>query len=141
MSYDPDKYLLNRERILAYHARYRDENREKERLRHKKYKQLNKEKHAAHERQRRARKRNAPSEPYTITDVLERYGTNCHICGLKINLKAQRRPGRKGWEKGLHIDHLLEISKGGADTLDNVRPSHGLCNLQRNGKYKDLIVI
>ena len=141
MTYDPKVYANDPQRFAAYSKKYREKYKEKERLRHKKYKKLNKDKHAANERQRRARKRNALSEPYTITDVLDRYGTNCHICKLEINLKAERRPGRKGWENGLHIDHLIEISKGGADTLDNVRPAHGLCNLQRNGKYKNLIVI
>ena len=140
MAYDPEKYAANKERILKYQAAYRERNLVKERLRRKRWKELNKEKHAGYERKRRASKRNAPSEPYTITDVLERYGNKCHICGKKIDLKAERRTGRKGWEKGLHIDHLVEISKGGADTLENVRPAHGLCNLERNGKYKDIIV-
>jgi 5-methylcytosine-specific restriction endonuclease McrA len=29
----------------------------------------------------------------------------------------------------LHIDHVYPLSKGGLDTLENVRPSHGKCNI------------
>jgi 5-methylcytosine-specific restriction endonuclease McrA len=135
MAYDPEKYAANPEIFAEYGKRYRAKHKEKERLRHKIYKQKNKAKHAASERRRRARKRNQPVDLYTIEQVIEMYGASCHICLKPINLKAERRVGRKGWKKGLHIDHLIEISKGGSDTLDNVRPAHGLCNLERNGKY------
>jgi 5-methylcytosine-specific restriction endonuclease McrA len=140
MPYDPIKYQEEKERRAVWSKTYRLKNKDKERLRHKLYRQKNKEKRAGYERKRRAIKRNSTSEPYTITDVLEKYGTLCHICNLEIDLNAERRSGKDGWEQGLHIDHLIEISKGGADTLENVRPAHGLCNLERNGKYKTLIV-
>ena len=134
-TYSPEKYAANPEKFAEYGKKYRENNKEKERLRHKLYKQNNKEKHAESERRRRAKKRNSGIEYYTTKQVLEKYGTICYLCGLEIDLNAERRPGRKGWEKGLHIDHVLEISKGGPDTLENVRPAHGLCNLERNGIY------
>jgi len=31
----------------------------------------------------------------------------------------------------LHIDHLVPLAKGGSDTLENVRPAHGICNLRK----------
>ena len=136
MGYDPEYYAANREKFAAWKRRYRKENREKVALANKVYKQKNKEKYAATERRRRARVRNAASEVYTIADVLSKYGASCHICGKEINLKAERKSGRKGWEDGLHIDHLVEIFQGGSDTLDNVRPAHGLCNLQRSNKNR-----
>lgn len=70
-------------------------------------------------------------EKYLESDVLEKYGTNCHICGLEIDTAAPRRPGIPGWEHGLHIDHVIPIMKGGADVLENVKPAHGLCNLKK----------
>ena len=71
-------------------------------------------------------------EKYSEEDVLKAYGTDCHICHILIDLEAPRLQGIEGWEFGLHIDHLIPISKGGADTLKNVRPAHGKCNLEKH---------
>jgi 5-methylcytosine-specific restriction endonuclease McrA len=66
---------------------------------------------------------------YSDQDVLEAYGLDCHICQTPIDLNAPRQVGKDGWEKGLHIDHVYPLSKGGLDTLENVRPAHGKCNV------------
>lgn len=134
-SYDPAKYAANPEMYAAQQKRYRERHVEKEKLRHKIYKENNKEKHASNERRRRARKRNAKFDFYTIDQVLQKYGSICYLCNKHIDLTASRRVGRPGWKNGLHIDHMIEISKGGPDTLENVRPAHGLCNLKRNAIY------
>lgn len=73
---------------------------------------------------------------YSANTVLATYGTDCHLCGGAINLDAPRTPGEKGWEKSLHIDHVIPLSKGGDDTLENVRPSHGKCNIRKHNKYE-----
>ena len=65
---------------------------------------------------------------YAHATVLETYGAVCHLCNEPINLDAPRQVGRPGWERGFHIDHVIPISKGGADELFNVRPAHGYCN-------------
>jgi 5-methylcytosine-specific restriction endonuclease McrA len=44
-------------------------------------------------------------------------------------MSAPRKVGQDGWEHGLHIDHVYPLSKGGLDTLENVRPAHGKCNI------------
>lgn len=77
---------------------------------------------------RRSRMEGSLVIPYTVADVLDLYGLNCHICNNKIDLNASRKTGGKGWELGLQIDHVIPISKNGADTIENVRPSHGKCN-------------
>ena len=43
-----------------------------------------------------------------------------------------RKVGVEGWEQGLHLDHVVALAKGGNDTLTNVKPSHGLCNIKKN---------
>lgn len=125
-------YWANREEELAKQAIYREANKERIRQTHKD----NPEWHLAGNRARRARRLGNGHEPYTEAQVLDTYGTSCHLCELPIDLDAPRRAGLDGWEQGLHIDHLLAISKGGPDTLENVRPAHGLCNVKKNNREK-----
>lgn len=86
-------------------------------------------------RLRRARKKNVKQEPYTEQQVLDTYGSICHICGISIDLDAPRS-ARKGenWAMGLHLDHLTPIVQGGEDTLENIRPAHARCNLKKGGR-------
>jgi len=51
-------------------------------------------------------------------------------------LLANRSPGKNGWEYSLHIDHFIAIANGGQDTLENVRPSHGICNVKKGARNK-----
>lgn len=48
--------------------------------------------------------------------TLATYGTTCHLCG---------RDGART------ADHVTPRSKGGTNTLDNLRPAHGRCNSSR----------
>jgi len=83
-------------------------------------------------RRRKARLKNARISKYTDKQVLDLYGQNCHLCNLPIDMAAPRWTALPGWEYGLHIDHVIPISRGGDDSLENVRPSHGFCNLKKN---------
>ena len=83
----------------------------------------------ARERSKNRRRRASITSDYNELQVIATYGINCYLCDLEIDFMAPRKCGVPGWETGLHIDHLLPISKGGSDTLENVRPTHGLCNL------------
>lgn len=78
---------------------------------------------------------NPKKDYFSANTVIETYGTDCHLCGGAIDLSAPRTPGKPGWEKSLHVDHVIPLSKGGDDTLENVRPSHGKCNIKKNNKY------
>ena len=95
-------------------------------------------------RSRRARKQRAQlhgvdHDGYTKFDVLDNYGAVCYLCGDEINLDAPRQTGKPGWEWGLQIDHVYPIVKGGTDTLDNVRPTHGFCNNRKNATILDWV--
>lgn len=83
---------------------------------------------------RRANAMGNGHEPYTTDDVLNEYGFICHICYEEIDLDAPRRSGVDGWERGLHLDHVIPIAAGGADTLKNVLPAHALCNMTKGKK-------
>jgi 5-methylcytosine-specific restriction endonuclease McrA len=71
---------------------------------------------------------------FSASTVIMTYGTVCHLCSHEVDLDAPRGVGQPGWERGLHIDHVIPLSKGGHDILENVRPSHGKCNIKKNNK-------
>ena len=103
----------------------------------KKYQKNNPKRKLIKERtkaRRRARLKGCKTEPYTLAQVFDTYGYNCYLCNKLIDLKAPRQAGKPGWEMGLHIDHYIDIQHGGGDTLENVRPTHGICNLRKNKK-------
>ncbi len=78
---------------------------------------------------RRARKRSAPSEPYTTEQVYEKTNGICGICGEKIHLGLEVNDLKR-----LTVDHIIPLSKGGTDYFDNVQPAHSICNSKKNNK-------
>ena len=120
-------YLKNAEKIKTE----KKARREQARIAEMKYYHSHKEKFRAAVRKRKAMKLENGFEPYTEQEVLDTYGSNCHLCSEPINLEAPRKSGHEGWEQGLHIDHFISLKDGGADSLNNVRPSHGVCNLRK----------
>ena len=71
---------------------------------------------------RRWRGRNQAQLRRLVTDV---YGWRCSICHTMIDPNATRLRDR------LSIDHVLPVSRGGTDTLENLRPAHYGCNAAR----------
>ena len=124
----------NRDRRKLYLDEYNSNNRERARARNKKYRLTHPEVDRRHNARRRARLKGSLVEYFTEQDVLNLYGTNCHICLKEIDMTAPRSTRFKGWEQGLHLDHVIPISRGGTHTLDNVKPSHGICNTKKNCK-------
>jgi 5-methylcytosine-specific restriction endonuclease McrA len=58
--------------------------------------------------------------------VLERDGWVCQICDIAIDRNAlpfdDRAPA---------VDHIVRVTDGGGDELDNLRATHRWCNLRR----------
>ena len=131
-------YQDNKEKLNEQQKDYYQNNKEKILEQKKEYRQHNLHKGREAERKRRALKQRNIHKPYTEEQVLKLYGTNCHICKKPVNLSANRSAGAPGWERGLHIDHVVPLSKGGADALDNVKPAHGLCNLQKHASIEQV---
>jgi 5-methylcytosine-specific restriction endonuclease McrA len=125
-------YAKNAENNRNKRKEYYALNSEKEKSYQRKHKKENPHLKRESERRRRANRFNNGFEYYKESEVLSLYGYVCHICNTDIDLAAPRLSGARGWEAGLHIDHLVPLSKGGSDTLDNVRPAHGSCNVKKH---------
>lgn len=71
------------------------------------------------------------STPHRIShqQVVDLYGSDCHICKTAIDLTLPRTN-----KQGLTVDHLFPISKGGTDEMDNLRPAHWICNIRKSDK-------
>jgi len=111
--------------------KWKESNPERYRELQQKYYKNNPEKSAMRSRKRRALKINALHKSYTKQEILDKYGSLCHICNLGIDLKAPRKIGVLGWEFGLHLEHVVDLALGGIDSIENVKPAHGICNLKK----------
>lgn len=132
--YQKSFYQKNKEKVLERSRRRYTTKKEEVLKNQKNYRKDNPEKLRSHSRRYRAAILNNGVQKYTEQEVLSTYGTACSVCTTEIDMTAPRRTGRPGWENGLHIDHLIPISKGGPDTLENVRPTHAKCNLEKSAK-------
>lgn len=124
----------NPSKVIKQKNKYYELNKDKESKRAKKYRKSNKDKMNEYKRKRKALMLGNSHSKYTLQQVIDVYGLNCYICNKRIDIKAQRQVGKDGWEYGLHLDHYVPLSKGGADNLENVRPTHGLCNIKKGAK-------
>jgi 5-methylcytosine-specific restriction endonuclease McrA len=117
--------------IINYRAKYYERTSERQKKASKEWRKNNPEKFRKQWRQSRARILSVYSEPYLEWEVLSLHGTKCWLCGLEIDLEANRLIGSDGWEQSLHLDHVIPIKQNGPDVLWNVQPTHGVCNLSR----------
>jgi 5-methylcytosine-specific restriction endonuclease McrA len=141
-------YLANAEKMKAKAKENYQQNKDRRRETGKAWQQANLEKVRSYNRKayaknpdsalrrvhrRKARIRGNGYKPYTLEQVLEKYGAICHLCETSIDLTLPRKIGVEGWEYGLHLDHIIPLVKGGPDTLENVAPAHAICNLEKRG--------
>jgi 5-methylcytosine-specific restriction endonuclease McrA len=85
------------------------------------YKKEHPEQYQMYNNRRAARKKTSIIEIFTHQDIINRYGNQCFYCG----------------ELFTHIDHYMPLSRGGAHTLENVRPSCAHCNLTKSNKLPE----
>lgn len=125
-------YQKNKQMLQERSRQYRLKNPEKWKQIKSDFRKRNPEKCQAERRTRYMRKYGGNHVFYTVQQVLDKYGTNCHLCNQPIDLNAPRSAAFVGWEYGLQIDHVIRLKHGGDDRLENVRPSHGICNSIKN---------
>jgi DNA-directed RNA polymerase subunit M/transcription elongation factor TFIIS len=79
-----------------------------------------------HSHIRRARKLSRPVEKFGASEIFERDGWRCGICGAKIPRSlAHPHP------MSVSLDHKVPLSKGGAHTRSNCQAAHLRCNLRK----------
>lgn len=82
-----------------------------------------------------ARKRGAATgEPVLRSQIAERDGWRCGICGRKVNADLT---GPHPMSKSL--DHIIPLSLGGAHDPANVRLAHLVCNVKRGNRMEPTI--
>ena len=78
---------------------------------------------------RRARMAAAPHEHFTSSDVRERAGDDCYLCGEPIDFDL-RYPD----PMSPSLDHITPISRGGGHILANAAMTHLVCNIRKGAR-------
>lgn len=119
--------LRNIEKVKKRVKQYILENKEKIKERYKKWSLANPEKERMRAKQRRDRLRGA-SGSFSVDEwntIKKKYGNKCLCCG------------RKEPEIKLTIDHVVPISIGGNNTIENIQPLCHSCNSRKQAKEID----
>lgn len=78
---------------------------------------------------RRNQKRRAAGPPIDRTALIRERGDKCHLCGKRIDLRLSGLH-----PMGLNIEHLVPVSDGGTNDLDNLHIAHRKCNVMRGNQ-------
>jgi 5-methylcytosine-specific restriction endonuclease McrA len=117
-------YEKNSERRAATAKAWREANRDRVAQATREWQLANRDRTRVSRRQnqalRKARKAATQTAPIDYSEILREYGMVCHICGGDI---ADQRD--------LHFDHVIPLARGGEHSVENIRPSHARCNLQK----------
>lgn len=90
---------------------------------HKRWRLANPERWALINRENQRRRRRVGGQPVSFREILARDGMVCHLCALPI-----------AGLSGLHFDHVVPLSRGGAHAAENIKPAHAACNLRKSDK-------
>ncbi|MEU0245146.1 HNH endonuclease [Streptomyces sp. NPDC006235] len=128
-----DRYAANTGGARDYHQRYRADNKEQRqtyaadyykansgRLRAKQrdYYAVNADEWRKYGSRRRALARGGQHEPYSRAEIFAAYGGTCAYCDAPAE----------------HLDHVVALSRGGADAAHNLLPACAPCNLSKGAK-------
>lgn len=113
--------LSRREESIAHLRLYRIENKERLAVASRARRLANPEQERARDRRKRVRKSQAEHEPYTSADLNAMWheqGGLCAYCGTPLF-------------GDYHADHVMPLSRGGADKLSNIVLACPTCNLRK----------
>jgi len=120
-------YIDHKQSLIENKRRWRAENKAIFMAQCARYRKAHPEKSRERCSRRRARIHNATIEPVNYIDVLARDGRWCYLCEKDITLTDE-----------MHFDHVIPLSKGGAHTMENIRPTHGTCNVRKHSKILEV---
>lgn len=90
-------------------------------------------------RKEKALKLGVLHEDWTEPELLSTYGTDCYLCNEPLDLDSPRTG--IGSDKALWPDHMTPTSRGGENTIRNVRPCHRKCNeFKHNKTYEEYML-
>lgn len=115
----------NPDKVKANAKRYIENNREKAMESRRRWRAYNPEKKMAIEHKRRA-KQISSGGTYTAAEwrsLIAHYGGKCLCCGRD--------------DVALTVDHVIPISKGGSNSIDNIQPLCLSCNSRKFDKIAD----
>ena len=116
---NPERY---RDLQRHYYQRHREVIRAKGAIYEPRWRLANPERRRANEAKRRAAKQATAIGPVDYLEIVKRNGLWCYLCDQAIATSE------------LEFDHVVPLSKGGAHTQDNIRPTHGRCNRRKYNK-------
>lgn len=132
-------YELNIEKKKTYDKIYNKDNRDKKYLQNKKWAEENREKSRAIKKKYSdsnrlkwrlyCHNRRNNTKEKIIIELIKNWDTKiCGICNKPI-------------EDKFHIDHIIPISRGGKHNAKNLQLSHPTCNLRKNNKLPQELVL
>lgn len=129
-----DEYIKNNpDKVRKYKDKWVANNRGKRLEVSKKYYYRNRDKHMVLTRNRRARMQNAEGKfsHKQWEEIKKKYDYRCAICGKKEPFNQYR--------KMLTIDHIIPLSKGGTNYIDNIQPLCFICNSVKKDKVQGIV--
>jgi len=118
-----DWHKAHREKGLVATRKWSNNNKDKELERTRRWRANNPEKARLCTENRRARKINAEGSVSTKEwkELCKKYGNKCLCCG----------------KHEITMDHIVPLSEGGPNTIDNCQPLCGSCNSRKHTKTID----
>lgn len=115
----------NRANVLNWQKTHLDRTREIKKLSQRKYRQTHKEEINARKSKARATSygNSGSHTPKEWADLKSKYNNRCLRCGRS--------------DIPMTKDHILPITKGGTDNIDNIQPLCRSCNSSKNDTYID----
>jgi 5-methylcytosine-specific restriction endonuclease McrA len=115
--------MANPDRVREATRKYAEADPQRRRDIAKRWRENNWDKKLADQRKRRGMKYKKSHAPYDFKAICAQFGNRCLACG-RSDVK-------------LTVDHVLPISRGGADAPDNVQPLCQSCNSSKGVKTTD----